>query len=48
MQVRRGKRATIILFKACAFGHQDDVGRSTADLRDPCCCVAQVFNEELI
>lgn len=32
MQVRRGKRATIILFKACAFGHQDDVGRSTGSM----------------
>ena len=28
--------------QACAIGHQDDV------LRRPCCCVAQVFNEELI
>lgn len=40
-----GKRGTIIIFKACAFRHQDDVPE---DLRHPCCCVAQVFNEELI
>ena len=32
MQVRRGKRATIILFKACAFRHEDDVRRSTASM----------------
>ena len=39
MQVRRGKKGksgtlsgTIIIFKACAFRHQDDVGRSTASM----------------